>query len=867
MRENLQPGTTEADSHQRKMAPRNMSKELLPAHVGDEGSGFHSIFNTVNVNDDLLNSSRSLRKRKASSVEASDQTPMLRKRQRQSLRPEPADLRDPMAAVEDTLSVRTRSRRTRGGEKDACRVLLKQFGRLVLAFRLNETKLSRILNSRSRSLIKNRKGPKPPPVVHEAQAHFAPITSTSYVSPFYSFNDRETDESKSKPYGGILSETDADTTKTLPMHPDRERFEVARQKAEEEWQLRAMEAESSGEPFQHASQKVSGPPSKIKCINFGGYEIETWYAAPYPEEYSRNRVLFICEFCLKYMNSDYVAWRHKLKCPAKHPPGDEIYRDGSISIFEVDGRKNPVYCQNLCLLAKLFLGSKTLYYDVEPFLFYVMTEYDDLGCHFVGYFSKEKRPSSANNVSCILTLPIHQRKGYGNLLIDFSYLLTRIEGKTGSPEKPLSDMGLVSYRNYWRLILSYKLRDQTKPLSIVDLSERTGMTADDIVSGLEALRALVRDPVTKTYALRLDYAYFEECIRNWESKGYVQLNPDALVWTPYVMGRSNQSQFDRAPLHAVAPREGLEEEEEEEVEDAKDSGNDEEQQFKPNGEVSAIPTVNGAKQVEPEEIFAEPAGPPSTNALSNVNGFRHESTASTDPNGPAESNPSNDIPPWRFEIYPPVQAPVLKRKPGRPFGSKTTYGKVTVTPTTARTSGRSTPKRSSVLSSATPTANPSSVRRGRSAKLADSPAAEQIDGTTTNGIETDQAQILEDATVGDEPDPDPQPEAAPSAGEAGTSHTETEEQQIKLNGADPLGDGTIESTETGASGPTTPSKGKAANSHAKLTRSVNRKSIVEQLEVVIPADSPTKANQTNGMDNNQVEVNGTDPDGDAVMKS
>jgi len=24
------------------------------------------------------------------------------------------------------------------------------------------------------------------------------------------------------------------------------------------------------------------------------------------------------------------------------------------------------------------------------------------------------------NVSCILTLPIHQRKGYGNLLIDFS---------------------------------------------------------------------------------------------------------------------------------------------------------------------------------------------------------------------------------------------------------------------------------------------------------------------------------------------------------------------------------------------------------------------------------------------------------------
>lgn len=72
----------------------------------------------------------------------------------------------------------------------------------------------------------------------------------------------------------------------------------------------------------------------------------------------------------------------------KHPPGDEIYRDGIVSIFEVDGRKNKIYCQNLCLLAKMFLDHKTLYYDVEPFLFYILTETDQDGCHFVGYFSK-----------------------------------------------------------------------------------------------------------------------------------------------------------------------------------------------------------------------------------------------------------------------------------------------------------------------------------------------------------------------------------------------------------------------------------------------------------------------------------------------
>lgn len=81
----------------------------------------------------------------------------------------------------------------------------------------------------------------------------------------------------------------------------------------------------------------------------------------------------------------------------RHPPGDEIYRekaDGGqgcgVSVFEVDGKANKVYCQNLCLLSKLFLDHKTLYYDVDPFLFYVLCEVDDAGAHIVGYFSKEK---------------------------------------------------------------------------------------------------------------------------------------------------------------------------------------------------------------------------------------------------------------------------------------------------------------------------------------------------------------------------------------------------------------------------------------------------------------------------------------------
>lgn len=79
-----------------------------------------------------------------------------------------------------------------------------------------------------------------------------------------------------------------------------------------------------------------------------------------------------------------------------------------------------IYCQNLCLLSKMFLDHKSLFYDVEPFLFYVMTEVDDDGARFVGYFSKEKMSPKDYNVSCIMTLPVRQRQGWGNLLIDFS---------------------------------------------------------------------------------------------------------------------------------------------------------------------------------------------------------------------------------------------------------------------------------------------------------------------------------------------------------------------------------------------------------------------------------------------------------------
>ncbi len=128
----------------------------------------------------------------------------------------------------------------------------------------------------------------------------------------------------------------------------------------------------------------------IRCpsvIEFAQYEITTWYSSPYPQEYRLQR-LFLCEMCLQYVKSRQTLLGHMRKCSNKHPPGREIYRQDNLAIFEVDGNQAKMYCQNICLLAKLFLDHKTLYYDVEPFLFYVLALDNDKGCHFVGYFSK-----------------------------------------------------------------------------------------------------------------------------------------------------------------------------------------------------------------------------------------------------------------------------------------------------------------------------------------------------------------------------------------------------------------------------------------------------------------------------------------------
>ncbi|XP_071808403.1 histone acetyltransferase KAT8-like [Asterias amurensis] len=244
------------------------------------------------------------------------------------------------------------------------------------------------------------------------------------------------------------------------------------------------------DPTTAALEREHEAITKVKYVDrvqIGRYEIDSWYFSPFPEDYGKQPKLWICEYCLKYMKFEKTFKRHLGECLLRQPPGREIYRKGSISVYEVDGKDHKIYSQNMCLLAKLFLDHKTLYFDVEPFLFYVLTEVDRHGAHLVGYFSKEKESPDGNNVACILTLPPFQRKGYGKFLIAFSYELSKLEGAVGSPEKPLSDLGKLSYRSYWSWVLLEILRDFKGTLSIRDLSNMTSIAQNDIITTLQSL--------------------------------------------------------------------------------------------------------------------------------------------------------------------------------------------------------------------------------------------------------------------------------------------------------------------------------------------------------------------------------------------
>ncbi|SNX82590.1 related to histone acetyltransferase [Melanopsichium pennsylvanicum] len=166
------------------------------------------------------------------------------------------------------------------------------------------------------------------------------------------------------------------------------------------------------------------------------------------------QMLWICDGCFKYMKTYNAYSSHRKFCPHTHPPGRKVYQRGAHIIWEVDGAQQKLYCQNLSLFGKLFIDHKTIYFDVEPFMFYVLTDAANASFdHPLGFFSKEKVSYDDYNLACIVTFPPFQRKSFGTLMIEFSYYLSGKGGMLGTPERPLSDLGFKGYLSFWTAVL------------------------------------------------------------------------------------------------------------------------------------------------------------------------------------------------------------------------------------------------------------------------------------------------------------------------------------------------------------------------------------------------------------------------------
>ncbi|KAK7500714.1 hypothetical protein BaRGS_00007958 [Batillaria attramentaria] len=74
------------------------------------------------------------------------------------------------------------------------------------------------------------------------------------------------------------------------------------------------------------------------------------------------------------------------------------------------------------------------------------------------------------------------------MLIDFSYLLSKVEGKVGSPERPLSDLGPCPTAATGRMCFFANLHKyKDAEICIKDVSQETAINANDMLSTLQAL--------------------------------------------------------------------------------------------------------------------------------------------------------------------------------------------------------------------------------------------------------------------------------------------------------------------------------------------------------------------------------------------
>lgn len=124
------------------------------------------------------------------------------------------------------------------------------------------------------------------------------------------------------------------------------------------------------------------------------------------------------------------------------------------------------------------------------------------------------------------------------------YLLSKEEGQPGTPEKPLSDLGKVSYNAYWKsVVLEYLHEHRTENLKLTDVSKETGMYCQDIALALQLLgfiKYIPNENGTNKAVISVDWQKVDKhAERVVKSNTRIPIDHECLRWTPLVSAAVN----------------------------------------------------------------------------------------------------------------------------------------------------------------------------------------------------------------------------------------------------------------------------------------------------------------------------------------
>lgn len=249
--------------------------------------------------------------------------------------------------------------------------------------------------------------------------------------------------------------------------------------------------------------------TKIEEVNYGEHKMIPVHNSPL---YTIGGILNVCSTCLEILPTLRSLEIHRLCCNVKF---NAIYSEDSFRISRISHMKTK---QTLARMGMLFIKSKTLFYDLNLYDFFII--YDK---EIMGYFSRAKE--GANALSCLMVFPCFQGLGIGSLLVDYSQIKTvklvdqegeskdiknrkntkiqndkitkykindgfieDLEAKNTKtykilcdpkgPEKPFSKKAILCYRKYWK----YKVIGAK---TIRQISNDQNITVDDAIIGLE----------------------------------------------------------------------------------------------------------------------------------------------------------------------------------------------------------------------------------------------------------------------------------------------------------------------------------------------------------------------------------------------